>query len=284
MRVGQSFWWRVASDPRDKGATAGMREFRFVVAFSLVVFCAAPPAMAQLAEPPQQAIDDPRYPICEMIELAARTNALPVEFFVRLIWQESRFHPDEIGPLTRSGQHALGIAQFMPGTAMERQLYEPFNPAAALPKSGEFLAELRDEFGNLGLAAAGYNAGPQRVRDYLAGLHDLPLETRNYVRAITGRPVEDWARPARDGDAGTPIDAEANRAPVNCRELLVRLERTPNRLTAQWQDRNVPSWCRALHHPDVSVCGPVHSRPSPVTALSLVKSRSRLHLIKASWR
>ena len=82
----------------------------------------------------------------------------------------------------------------MPGTAMERQLFEPFNPAAALPKSGEFLAELRNEFGNLGLAAAAYNAGPQRLRDYLAGLsHDLPLETRNYVLAITGRPVEDWA-------------------------------------------------------------------------------------------
>ena len=129
---------------------------------SLLVLCTTPRAIAQLAEPPKQTTDDSRYPICAMIESAAQVNALPLDFFVRLIWQESRFHPDEIGPLTRSGQRALGIAQFMPGTAMERQLFEPFNPAAALPKSGEFLAELRNEFGNLGLAAAAYNAGPQR--------------------------------------------------------------------------------------------------------------------------
>jgi hypothetical protein len=264
-----------------------MRKFHLIVTFSLLtllVFCAAPQALAQLVAPPKQTTDDSRYAICGMIEASAQANALPLDFFVRLIWQESRFHPDEIGPLTRSGQRALGIAQFMPGTAMERQLFEPFDPAAALPKSGEFLAELRQEFGNLGLAAAAYNAGPQRVRDYLAGLRDLPLETRNYVLGITGRPVEDWAMPAHDSDTDKAVDAQANRALVNCRELVTGLERAPNRLIEQWQGRNVPNWCRALHHPDFSVCGPVHSRPSPVTALTLVKSRSRLHLIKTSWR
>ena len=70
--------------------------------------------------------------------------------------------------MTRSGQRAQGIAQFMPGTADERGLLDPFNPVQALPKSAEFLAELRSEFGNLGLAAAAYNAGPRRVRDWLA--------------------------------------------------------------------------------------------------------------------
>jgi soluble lytic murein transglycosylase-like protein len=42
---------------------------------------------------------------------------LPVEFFARLIWQESRLRPDAIGPVTRSGKRAQGIAQFMPATA-----------------------------------------------------------------------------------------------------------------------------------------------------------------------
>jgi len=275
-----------------------MRGFHLLIGFSLLsglVFGTAPRAMAQVVQPPQEASDDSRYAICEMIESAAQASALPLDFFVRLIWQESRFRPDEIGPLTRSGQHALGIAQFMPGTAIERQLFEPFNPAAALPKSGEFLAELRNEFGNLGLAAAAYNAGPQRLRDYLAGMRDLPLETRNYVRAITGRPVEEWANAAtaaKDAEAEKPGDSQTNPAPVNCRELLVRLERTPNpvmtqwqeQLSAQWQGRNVPVWCRALHHPDPTQCGPVHSRQSPVTALTLVKSRSHVHLFKASLR
>jgi soluble lytic murein transglycosylase-like protein len=60
-------------------------------------------------------------------------------------------------PVTRSGQRAQGIAQFMPGTAAERGLGEPFNAVEVLSKSAEFLVELRDQFGNLGLAAAAYN-------------------------------------------------------------------------------------------------------------------------------
>src|ERR1700693_453062 len=52
--------------------------------------------------------------ICRLIEAAAAANGLPLEFFARIIWQESGFHSDAIGPLTRSGQRAQGIAQFMP--------------------------------------------------------------------------------------------------------------------------------------------------------------------------
>ena len=77
--------------------------------------------------------------------------------------------PDARGPVTRSGHRAEGIAQFMPYTADERGLLDPFNPVAALPKAAEFLRELRAEFGNLGLAAAAYNAGPGRVRRVLDG-------------------------------------------------------------------------------------------------------------------
>ena len=107
--------------------------------------------------------------ICQMIEAAAAANELPFEFFARVIWQESRFRSDVIGPVTRSGQQAQGIAQFMPVTAAERLLRNPFDPAQALPKSAEFLRELGKQFGNLGLAAAAYNAGPGRVRGWLAG-------------------------------------------------------------------------------------------------------------------
>ena len=47
-------------------------------------------------------------------------------------------------------------------------------------------------FGNLGLAAAAYNAGPQRVRDWMAGRGKLPGETRAYVRIITGLSADEW--------------------------------------------------------------------------------------------
>jgi hypothetical protein len=136
--------------------------------------------------------------ICLLVESAAQANGLPFEFFGRLIWQESRFKANAVGPLTRSGQRAQGVAQFMPGTASERGLFDLFDPVAALPKSAEYLEELHAQFGNLGLAAAAYNAGPQRVRDWIAGRGGLPAETRNYVMAITGRSVDEWAAGNRD--------------------------------------------------------------------------------------
>jgi hypothetical protein len=133
--------------------------------------------------------------VCKMIEAAAATNQLPYEFFSQIIWEESRLKSDAVGPTTRSGQRAEGIAQFMPTTAAERFLQDPFDPIQALPKSAEFLRDLRAQFGNLGLAAAAYNAGPQRVRDWLTGKRPLPSETQIYVRDVTGHTVDEWARP-----------------------------------------------------------------------------------------
>src|SRR6201998_1579147 len=153
----------------------------------------ARPSVEELAVPqPQKPTDaaretNTREAMCLMIESAAKANGLPLEFFARVIWQESRFQPKAVGPVTRNGQRAEGIAQFMPGTASERRLLDPFDPVQALPKSAEFLSELRNQFGNLGLAAAAYNAGPRRVSDWLAGSGGMPQETRNYVAAITGK-------------------------------------------------------------------------------------------------
>ena len=170
---------------------------------------------------------DTREAMCLMIESAAKANGLPLEFFARVIWQESRFQSDAVGPVTRSGQRAQGIAQFMPGTASERRLLDPFDPVQALPKSAEFLSELRGQFGNLGLAAAAYNAGPRRVQEWLAGTGYMPQETRNYVSAITGATVDDWARP------GTK-DKLPDRAPSSsCRELMALLRRAPNPFVTQ---------------------------------------------------
>jgi hypothetical protein len=165
---------------------------------------------------------DTREAMCLMIESAARSNDLPLEFFARVIWQESRFQADAVGPVTRNGQRAQGIAQFMPGTASERRLLDPFDPVQALPKSAEFLSELRGQFGNLGLAAAAYNAGPRRVQEWLAGTGPMPQETRNYVSAITGSSVDEWAAAGKNGKM-------ADRAPnTSCRELMALLRRAPN--------------------------------------------------------
>jgi hypothetical protein len=144
--------------------------------------------------------------LCLELGWASQKNDLPSEFFTRLIWQESRFNSRSV---SRAG--ALGIAQFMPGTARWRGLDDPFEPIAALHESARWLRELRAEFGNLGLAAAAYNAGPRRVHEWLEGRGPLPGETRAYVRIITGRTAEEWVKigtnEARDGRIGViPCD------------------------------------------------------------------------------
>jgi hypothetical protein len=113
---------------------------------------------------------------------------------MRLIWQESRFDPK-----ARSHQGAEGIAQFMPGTARWRGLADSYEPLQALRESARWLGELREQFGNLGLAAAAYNAGPGRVLKWLAGQGVLPTETRHYVLVVTGRPADEW-RDAKEND------------------------------------------------------------------------------------
>jgi Transglycosylase SLT domain/SPOR domain len=192
------------------------------------------PSVEELAVQPQKPAEresDTRESICLMIESAARESNLPLEFFARVIWQESRFRPDAIGPVTRSGQRAQGIAQFMPGTASERGLLDPLNPVQALPKSAEFLAELREQFGNLGLAAAAYNAGPRRVQEWLAGTGGMPQETRNYVSAITGSSVEEWAKAGKGGK-------QPERMPTSsCRELMALLKQAPNPFIAGLEQR-----------------------------------------------
>src|SRR5947208_6816090 len=125
--------------------------------------------------------------ICNALAAAAQENDLPIDFFARLIWQESRFDPTAV---SRAG--AQGVAQFMPATASWRGLADPFDPVEAIAQSAKLLRDLRHEFGNLGLAAAAYNAGPGRVRDWLAGQRGLPRETRAYVRLVTGQSAEQW--------------------------------------------------------------------------------------------
>lgn len=214
----------------------------FALAFGLPSRVAAQTAAAN--DKPSAAAPASNNSICLMVEAAARANALPLDFFARVIWQESRFEPQAVGPMTRSGTRAQGIAQFMPGTAAERGLLDPFDPVEALPKSAAFLAELRDRFGNLGLAAAAYNAGPQRVQDFLAGARPLPAETRHYVAAITGHPVEDWAKgrvasaPPQAPQESSPAGEPAETPPVStCHEMMALLKQAPNPFVEQLRER-----------------------------------------------
>lgn len=147
------------------------------------------PAVLASSAPVERAVDQHAQTVCEIIFREARRRALPESFFARLIWKESAFDPKAVSP-----KGAKGIAQFMPATAKARGLADPFKPAQALPASAHLLSELNETFGNLGLAAAAYNAGEDRVRTWLDGRAGLPAETLDYVFSITGRPARDWAQ------------------------------------------------------------------------------------------
>ncbi|WP_262027265.1 lytic transglycosylase domain-containing protein [Microvirga sp. Mcv34] len=156
--------------------------------------------------------------LCRLIEGAARSQRVPHDLLTKLIWQESSFRPHVVSPAG-----AQGIAQFMPGTARERGLTDPFDPEQAIPKAAEFIAHLSEQFGNLGLAAAAYNGGPARVTSWLAGQGGLPSETRNYVIAVTGRSAEDWAADAKERKS-----ADWDSSGQTCQQIVATL-RIPGR-------------------------------------------------------
>jgi hypothetical protein len=199
----------------------------------------SPASPAETPRAPPQTSTPSADTICRTIGEAAVANNLPVAFFSRLIWQESRFDP-----LARSSAGAQGIAQFMPQTASWRGLADPFEPIEALREAASYLAELRKTFGNLGLAAAAYNAGPGRVSRWLAGRARLPSETRAYVRIVTGRSADEWA-------SGAPVQGDETEFPagVPCAEvakLVVaaapahRIEPNPN--WAPWGVQLAGNW------------------------------------------
>ena len=174
----------------------------------LVLNLAAAPAPAEEAEP---ATDNALATLCGIVETSAKVEGLPVDFFTRLIWRESAFRPQAVSPAG-----AMGVAQFMPGTASERGLADPFDPAAAIPASAKLLGELSTRFGNLGLAAAAYNAGPNALANWLAGKGAMPFETQDYVLAITGHDVEEW-RSDKPPASASPTPGET------CLALIAKL-------------------------------------------------------------
>ena len=181
-----------------------------LTAIAVLLGCASaallahPSTGAEVADDEALADTDPggaQETLCDLIETAANDHDLPVGFFTRLIWKESRFRSDAVSP-----KGAQGIAQFMPATAAERGLQDPFDAATALPASASYLADLSARFGNLGLAAAAYNAGPERVAGWLAETSTLPFETQDFVLTITGLPAEMWADP--EGKPALPEETE----------------------------------------------------------------------------
>lgn len=159
--------------------------------------------LALASQPVRAQEESLREALCRLVETAAADEKLPIGFFTRLIFKESAFRPHVVSP-----KGAQGVAQFMPDTAAQQGLADPFDPEQAIPASAKLLSQLRARFGNLGLAAAAYNGGPMRVENFRQGRGDLATETQDYVAAITGAAAEDWRAGKSDDDLSAEHEAK----------------------------------------------------------------------------
>lgn len=135
----------------------------------------------------------------KFVQKYAKDFSVPDELVWGIMRAESQYRKDAISPVG-----ALGLMQVMPFTGYRvanllgekdfqpRQLLEP---NAAIKMGARYLQRLMVKFENtIPLVAAGYNAGPHRVKNWLASFGHLEtdefiehipfLETRNYVKKV----------------------------------------------------------------------------------------------------
>jgi soluble lytic murein transglycosylase-like protein len=101
--------------------------------------------------------------------------------FESLVRAESSLCLDAVGPLTYTGDHAVGLGQLMPSTAHDLGV-DPHDPLQNLWGSAWYLRTLYERFQNWEFAIAAYNAGPEAVERH-GGIPPYE-ETRSFVRKV----------------------------------------------------------------------------------------------------
>lgn len=126
-------------------------------------------------------------PYRTMIESAAAQHGVQTSILAWLLWKESRYSPAIINGSKKSPVGAMGIAQFMPATAIEElgSTAAALNPAIAIPGAARYLRKLFNALGSWDRALAAYNWGIGNVQR--KGLSKAPAETRDYYTTILSR-------------------------------------------------------------------------------------------------
>jgi D-alanyl-D-alanine carboxypeptidase len=134
-------------------------------------------------------------------EAAARFH-LPEQWIRAVMRQESGGHQFLNGGPTTSSAGATGLMQVMPATydilaARYGLGSDPYDPHDNIMAGTAYIREMYERYGSPGFLAA-YNAGPGRMDAYLAGRGALPVETVNYMAAISPRlgPADAGSSPA----------------------------------------------------------------------------------------
>ena len=114
----------------------------------------------------------------DFVTAAARRHQIDPNLVKAIIYIESRFDPSAV-----SERGACGLMQLMPETAAEVGVRDYLNPQENIAGGIIYFKRMLDIFnGDMGLALAAYNAGPNAVRQY-SGIPPYP-ETQLYVRKV----------------------------------------------------------------------------------------------------
>jgi soluble lytic murein transglycosylase-like protein len=112
------------------------------------------------------------------ISLIANQHRLDPALLHAVISAESAFNPVAV-----SHAGAMGLMQLMPATAERFGVNDPFDPIANIRGGARYLRLLLDQFHNISLALAAYNAGENAVAKY--GNTIPPYrETQTYVSRV----------------------------------------------------------------------------------------------------
>ena len=123
-------------------------------------------------------------PFSREIHAAAQKHGLDEALISSVIAAESNYNPRAV-----SRKRALGLMQLLPTTAARFSVSNAFDPAQNVDAGTRNLRQLLDQYhGDLALALAAYNAGPERVEQY----RGVPpySETRAYLLRVARKLAE----------------------------------------------------------------------------------------------